>query len=176
MAKDTGGPIILRQSIIFLIYRLFLIELVFIGSYLIFDLPLMFLMDTDPNTASIELGTDYYGLTLLLITSVIEMIIIIVVVLKWVNLYYEIREDEIIERHGIISVNENAHSFRNFAAISISQGIIGRIFNYGTLKLYNPAIDHSLTLRKIGSPQKYKNFLINKLPKMTDGLVVSHKK
>jgi len=170
-----NSPIIIRQNIIFLIYRLFIIQMVFIGSYAVFDLPLMLLMDSNTATPAFELQADYIGMILLFITSLIEMIAIIITVLKWFNLYYEIREEEIIERRGIISVKENTHSFRNFAAISITQGIIGRIFNFGNIRLFNPALEHSLTLKNIKNPLRYKEILTQKLPK-NESLIIMQKK
>jgi uncharacterized membrane protein YdbT with pleckstrin-like domain len=171
-----NGPIILRQNIIFLIYRLFMIQMIFIGSYAVFELPLILLLDSDTATQALELQADYIGMLLLFVTSLIEMIAIIVTVLKWFNLYYEIRDEEIIERRGIISVKENTHSFRNFAAISITQGIIGRIFNFGTIRLYNPALEHSLTLNRISAPLRYKELLTAKLPKQNESLLIPQKK
>lgn len=156
---------IIHQNLIFLIYKLFIIELLFMGTYLLFDLPVLLLMDGDTATTQIELQADWFGVTLLFILSLIQMVVIIIAVLQWVNSIYEIHEHEFIERRGIISIHENTHSFRNFSAISITQGIMGRIFNFGTIRMYHPLLGHSVTLKKISSPLKYERILKEKLPK-----------
>lgn len=176
MEEKNNEPVIIRPNLIFLIYKLFIIELLFIGSYLLFDLPVLLLMDGDTTTTKIELQTDWYGLTLLFILSMIQMVVIIIAVLRWFNNYYEIHEHEIIERRDLFSIHENTHSFRNFSAISITQGIIGRIFNFGTIKLYHPLLGHSITMKKISSPLKFERMLKEKLPKGgSENMVINNK-
>ncbi len=172
MATESHEPVIIRQNLIFLIYKLFILELLFIGTYLLFDLPVLLWMDGDTSTVQIEPQADLFGLTLLFILSMIQMVIIIFIVLHWFNSYYEIHADEVVERHGLISIRENTHSFRNFAAISITQGIIGRIFNFGNIKLYHPLLGHSITMKRISAPLKYERMLKEKLPKTGDNLII----
>jgi hypothetical protein len=171
MAQST---LIVRQSIIFLVLKLLFIELLLIASYIVFDLPLMLITDADKTTPEFETQTNWYGISLLLILSMIEMIVIIITVLHWFNHYCEIDRDDIIQRKGIVSIQESANSFRNFTAVTVHQGIFGRIFNYGTIRLFNPALDHSLTIKNASSPNKYKNIIMERLPK-NDMTVIQHK-
>jgi len=176
MAEKTTEPIFLRQNLIFLVYRLFIAQIIFIGTYILLDLPVLLLMDGDTSTPQIEVQADWYAITLLTILSLVQMIIIVIIVLRWYNSYCEIREDDIIERHGFISTRENTHSYRNFSAISISQGVIGRIFNFGNVKLFNPALDHKLVIKRVSSPTRYMKLLSERLPKTNESVLFTNKK
>jgi membrane protein YdbS with pleckstrin-like domain len=156
---------VIRQNIIFLVFKLLLIEFVLIASYVLLDLPLMLLVDADSSTVEFETQADFYGISLLFILSMIEMIVIIVTVLRWYNSQWEINKDDIIQKKGLISIQESVDSFRNFTGVTVHQGIFGRIFNYGTIKLFNPALDHSITIKNVSSPTKYKNLIAERLPK-----------
>jgi len=167
-------PLIVHQNVILLIFKLLLIEFVLIGSYIVFDLPIILLMDGDASTVQLDPQADWYGIALLFILSMIEMIVIIVTVLQWVNNYAEIRKDDIVQKKGIISVHESVNSFQNFTAVTVHQGILGRIFNYGVIRLFNPALDHSITIKNISSPTKYKDIIAEKLPK-NNMTLIQHK-
>jgi membrane protein YdbS with pleckstrin-like domain len=158
-------PVIVRQNIVFLVFQLLFIEFVLIASYILFDIPLLLLVDADKSTPEFEAQADWYGISLLFILSMIEMVVIIIMVIRWFNYYCEIRNDDIILKKGIISIQESVNSFRNFTAVTVHQGIFGRIFNYGTIKLSNPALDHSITIKNVSSPTKYKNIISERLPR-----------
>lgn len=168
-------PVTIRQSIFFLVWKLVVVDLLLITTYAIADLPILILSDTNPDMGLI-LSEDWFGLTTLLILTTIEMFVIIYIVLKWANENYEIRENDIIHRRGIIKIKEDMYSMRNFTAISLIQTIPGRIFRYGNVKLYNPALNHSLTLLRISNPEKYNELLSEKLPKAGENIVVKNNK
>jgi membrane protein YdbS with pleckstrin-like domain len=157
-------PIIIRQNIVFLIFKLLFVEFVFIASYLAFDFPLMLLIDGDKSTPEFEAQANWYGISLLFILSMVEMVVIIIMVLRWFNYNCEIRKDDIVQKKGVISSRESVDSFRNFTAVAVHQGIFGRIFNYGTIRLFNPALDHSITIKNVSSPTKYQNLIAERLP------------
>lgn len=160
-----------RQSIFFLIIKLILLDLLLVIFYALFDLSILFIADTNPDIGLI-LQADWMGFGTLFIVTAAEMIMVIFIVLNWVNEQFEIRNDEIIHRRGILRTREDIHSFRNFAAVTINQSLWGRIINYGTIKLFNPALNHTLLMVRIHNPYKIKNILTEKLPKINESVML----
>lgn len=163
-------PTVIRQSLIFLIIKLFVFDLFLLTAYILLELPIILLADTDPTPATI-LTADWFGIITLTVTTLVEMIFVIILVLQWVNEYYEISRYDISHRHGVIKIREDRHLFRNFSAVSIIQTIPGRIFNYGTIKLYNPALNHELLLHRISNPNKYIRQITESIPASADMIV-----
>lgn len=163
--------ITVRQSVFFLITKLLFLNLLFLLIYALFDLSILFLADTNPNIGLI-LQADWMGVITLFIASSVEMVMVIIIVLKWVTEIYEIQEDKIIHKRGVLRVKEDVHSFRNFTAVSITKNLTGRIINYGTIKLYNPAINHTLLMPRIQSPEQIKSFLTERLSSLNENPII----
>ena len=171
--EDSVFPtsITVRQSSFFVIIKLIMLDLLLVVFYAVFDMSILFIADTNPDLGLI-LQADWMGFSTLFIATAAEMVIIIFIVLNWVNEQFEIRNDEIIHRRGILRIREDVHSFRNFSSVTINQSLWGRIINYGTIKLYNPALNHTLFLSRIHNPHKIKNILTEKLPKINESVML----
>jgi uncharacterized membrane protein YdbT with pleckstrin-like domain len=150
-----------RQSIAFLLLRLIVIEMLasfvvvvvngFIISPLINDVIRSFLFQLNVPILYIFL-------------VILKIILAIYVVLQWVNEYYKITPKEIIHKKGFIFKKEERYKINHVAEISLEQGFFGRIFNYGTIKLYDWATDKTAYLYLIHNPVRYKNVLHRLIP------------
>ena len=74
---------------------------------------------------------------------------------------------EIIEENGIIRIVETAFSTERIETVKVSQNLWGRIFNYGTLIVYNPVLKADLTLFNIPAPYKYAEIIESREAKET---------
>ena len=166
-------PIIIRKSILFLIGELFLCEFFFLGVYIVFELSTLFINNANTSTLSL-LQADWIGILILSGLTMIQMLCVTIIVLQWVNNSYEIRNEDIIHRQGLFRTQENTYAFQNFTAAEVSQSIFGKIFNYGSIKIYNPAIQHQLIMKDITSPLKYSKTITENLAK-DSAMVIAQK-
>ena len=89
------------------------------------------------------------------------------VVLDWLNEYYEIRSDRFIHRKGIFSRKDEEYPFVNIESVKLSQGFIGRLFNYGTLELFEFKPIKYRTMYLIHNPARYLHILESLMPEAT---------
>lgn len=90
-----------------------------------------------------------------LITISVESCIVIALFIRWSMTNYEIRPGELISRSGLLMRKMDIHSLKNMQTVYTRQGILGRMFRYGTVRLYNPMSKEELLLEDISDPERY---------------------
>ena len=88
--------------------------------------------------------------------------IIFSIILKWHFEYIEITKEAIIKHKGIFYKKEEIFACNYIESITLNQDFIGMMFNYGTLKLFDPVLKEPIYLYNIASPKKYSE-VINKI-------------
>jgi len=88
---------------------------------------------------------------------------------KWRSTYYEIYPDRVVIRKGIIARRRDEIQMDQFGALSIEQGMMGRMLNYGNLRFATGSMGAvGRTLRQIPNPEYYLqliNSMLNRVPK-----------
>ena len=100
---------------------------------------------------------------------VIQTAMIIIVVLDWVNRYYELRPDEIVQISGIITKREVEYPYGNIQSITVIQGLMGRICNFGTIDIYIPTLWNDLYFTEVPDPHKFVEIVKEFNPTMEGG-------
>jgi hypothetical protein len=77
------------------------------------------------------------------------------IIFEWLEEYYEIYPREVIHKKGIIFKNEQRYILKHIGSVTLLQGIWGRIFNFGTIKLYDWLLGKDTYLYLIHNPIKY---------------------
>ena len=159
--QDGGYSYYVRQSIFILIIRLILGE-AFIG--------LLFFLVRFPVITNTEPLNFYYlsGIAYALVVAAIQIaniIIILYINLTWLRTTYTVRQKDIIVHRGIIHVTEVEYSTERIETVNVDQGIIGRIFNYGSVRVFNPVLKEDVVLENIPSPYLYAAVIANHQPK-----------
>jgi uncharacterized membrane protein YdbT with pleckstrin-like domain len=97
------------------------------------------------------------------ITHVLKNIFLIYIVMnlvmQWVGNMYFITEKYLLKREGIINVKEKIYDMKIIRAVSVNQGLIGRLFNYGDITIRTSAsggYNDEIYLMGIAQPEKYK--------------------
>lgn len=99
---------------------------------------------------------DIYLITIIqMFVALIFFVLAIFVSLQWKNDYYEILKDGIVHKSGVIFKRELAYSCSNIESVQLYQGLLGNLFGYGTIELYDPALKKKIYLINISSPQRY---------------------
>lgn len=93
----------------------------------------------------------------------------IYIVVLWVNDYYKISSLELIHKRGFIFKKEEKDLLEHLGALKLDQGLLGRIFNFGTLTLYNWALEQNVVMYNIHNPVRYRDILRILLPNIDEG-------
>lgn len=160
--NDGAYSYTIHQTSFLLILRLILTEIII-------------MMATYSIRVLLNQITEYlnWQLPLFIITSeviilqIINLYLIINIVLQWINLTYTFNPKEVIIRQGVFSTNSVTYEFANLQSMTIVQNIIQKIFNYGTIKLFNPVLKEDVYLIDIPDPNKYANIIQQYQPDMT---------
>lgn len=156
-----------RQSIVFLITKLMVLDILATFVVLIFFSPLIVPLSTEIKTQIISYNILYFGLLLFG-----KIMLTLFIVLAWLNEYYEITPTKIFYRRGIIWRKEDTYDLSrdksskttSITSIGIQQGVLGRIFNYGTLFFYDRGVFKYYYLYYIHNPLRYLEVLHRLLP------------
>lgn len=135
--------IIIRKAPILLLARLIIVLLVFS----VFHLLLTFIIvEVDGSTFGRILSATQ------LLLFVITILWMTYLIFMWRNEYYKVEKKGIVHRKGVLYRRERSYSCSNVESITLRQDLIGKIFRYGTIVLYDPALKKKIYLRNITRP------------------------
>ena len=138
----------IRESVVLLVLRILLLQLL-LGVFL-YGITVINLMLTLEDI----MDRPFPVITLLYISSVIFFLIYtIIAILQWRNHHYVIQRNGITHRTGLFSYQEQNYSCSNIESISLNQGVWGKLFNFGTIELYDPALERHFFLHYVSQPQ-----------------------
>jgi uncharacterized membrane protein YdbT with pleckstrin-like domain len=90
---------------------------------------------------------------------IIPLIIQIVRVLAASCYSIEIYDQKIVVKSGVLNKSEKQAMFAGVYAVSLEQSFIGRIFDYGDIRIDAPGNWADINTVGIKSPREFKNFL-----------------
>lgn len=157
--KIVVTHITIRQSIFFLLMKLILLEL-FAALVFIISQSLYFSPSFTPLISTLQPFSTLFFFVLVCIKTLVMMSIIF----SWLEEYYEITPTEIIHKKGIIFKKEQRYRLKHVGSFTLEQGFWGRIFNFGTIRLYDWLISKDAHLYLIHNPRKYHHILEDLLP------------
>lgn len=149
----------IRQSIFILILKIVIVELIAAIAIIIFH---SFI--TSVGVRDTIGSTNFFNIPLFIVLVIMKTSLTIYVIFLWIEEYYEITPKEITHRNGFIFKSVEGNSISHLGALEIEQDILGRFFNYGTLKLFNWALEREVTLYLIHNPMKYYAILQQLIP------------
>lgn len=158
---------ILRRSIFYLIITLIAIELFFDLLFLGLRFALMIVV----LPSDIAKTVTYLSFSVFSSYSVLKAIFMLYLAIRWVTTRYELYDGEVRFKHGIVLKQEKIYMCTYTQEVVTSQGFLGRIFNFGTIELYNPVLKESVYIDSIPNPTKYTEMIKNGLPDQAEGLV-----
>lgn len=155
--EDTGKEeykLIFRESTVLIVLRLLAAELLF-TLVLILSSSVFSLLGR-----YIEIFNNLsLNLVVLLVLLMANIIIVLFIVLKWQSEYAELARGSLTKHQGILSKSEQKYACNFVEIITIKQSVLGMIFDYGTIELYDPAIKEQIYLVNIATPKKYKELI-----------------
>lgn len=101
------------------------------------------------------------------VLQLINLYLILSIVLKWINVTYTFNPKEVIVKQGVFSTKTITYEFANLQSMTVTQNMIQKIFNYGTVKLFNPVLKEEVHLIDIPTPNKFANLIQQYQPEIT---------
>ena len=150
----------IRQSIFFMIMKLLVLEV--FAAFGIVCLHLYFYSTKLPD--EVIKSFIVFGMPVFIILVIIKTVFMSNIIIQWLEEYYEITPTEVVHKRVLIFKKEDRYSLEHIRSIGLSQGILGRIFNYGNLTLHDWLKDKYIYLYLIHSPKKYYQVLLSLLP------------
>ncbi len=154
MDKDDvtqySNYLIIRKSATVLLLRLVTFEILAGSLYLLLRIGLRYL-DIQFDTA---FTLDPLSIVKSLSFIIVEIAVVGFIILEWVNNYYILTPYEIKCIMGIFSRREANYSIKNLQSVSYEQGVIGRLFNFGNVKAFSPALSKEIFLTEVTSPKQ----------------------
>lgn len=149
----------IRQSIVFLLLKLILIDVFAVALVLVFFSSFVSPVSIETKIEIISLRFVYFGALLLL-----KIIFDTYITLLWLNNYYEITSEIVTHRYGIFWQKEDSFKVTHIKNYGIRQGIFGKLFNYGDLHFYDWFLQQEYTMFQVHNPHKYLKILEDMLP------------
>ncbi|MDO8657376.1 MAG: PH domain-containing protein [Candidatus Levybacteria bacterium] len=159
LGKIVVTHVNIRQSIYLLLLKLISIDIFAALFVLAFFSSLFLPFSTEVKINIVSNNGIYFFLLVLFKISVTLFL-----VLRWLNEYYEITPFKIIHRKGIIWSKEKAYKIEHIESVSLKQGIIGKVLNYGTIEFYDWRTKNNVSIYLIHNPIKYMNILESLVP------------
>lgn len=148
-----------RQSISILLAKLIFLEIIAAVIFFLFH-PFLFASQIMTSFPFVELYNTWAFITAIFA----KMILTIYVVLAWLNEYYEISPALVKHKKGILFVRREQLALDDIQSISLHQGLIGKIFNFGTLSLFDWKWRKNEYLYDVHNPTKYVEIIEKLLP------------
>lgn len=150
----------IRQSIFFLVLKLLFVEAVAASAIIAFH---SFIISNEIRTIP-STNISLFNVPFFLILVAIKTAFTIFIIVQWLEEYYEITPKEIIHRNGLLVKKEEKYTIEHMASCELEQGFLGRVFNYGSLKLFDWAQEKDVYIYLIHNPLKYHKIMITLMP------------
>jgi hypothetical protein len=160
---EPASPLIIRKSIAVLVSKILALQLVVVLLYVLIRLSKywffgQFFADNDYHHLNFWLGIMVFLVLLLL-----QTIILVSLVLEWFFEYYDLRKDLIVHTKGVFRKKEDIYSLKTVEAGNVLQSFTGKIFKFGTVRIYSPVLKREYFLSDIPDPHNIRAAVIDLL-------------
>lgn len=161
MRDDSKMTYIIRKSFPLLVIRIILAELILEGIYVGWRFGIDFLpIETDVKVLFHAITTGVF-----IVVTILQIILLVVIFSKWMNEYYELQDDEIIQWTGILTKRGKSYQYNNLQSLTVHQSILGRLLKYGTVSMYVPALGQDLDFTEVPKPFAFVELIKQHFPK-----------
>jgi hypothetical protein len=163
--KITLSHLTVRQSISLLAVKLVTLDII------VFTLIGLLLFLISNPVISFQYILAPYGIGLLSLIGISEIILTIYIVLEWVNEYFEISPHHIVHKRGVFFIKEDHYMLEHVGNVEVYQGIIGKYLNYGNIILYETSLTNIIvSMMYIHNPWKYERVINHLLGNVDEGI------
>lgn len=138
----------IRQSSVILMTHIVFIELIMVFLHILMG---EFFIISWLHSASA------FGLSAMtwetIIFHTMNIVVIFMIIRNWANTAYTLTPWVVSITSGIFSKTRTSFDINHIESASVKQGILWRLFDYGTVQIKSPFFDHDIFLKRIPSPQ-----------------------
>jgi len=139
----------IKKTITIVIIKLVALQVFFVLCY--FAVSFVSSSIAQFNNGTFVVLTTYDSLFFAII-AIVQMASSLYILLGWVMEKYSIFPDKIEHQSGIIFRETDSWQINNVETAFIAEGIIARIFNFGTITFHSPTLENHIILRDVPSP------------------------
>ncbi|MBD3270782.1 PH domain-containing protein [Candidatus Peregrinibacteria bacterium] len=157
MATDnqTIKYIQLHQSLVVLMVRIFLLQVVLTLGFLIVRASYQSIFGASLDNSGIDFFIVY------MILKAIDIIGILIIALLWANKYYRISPESVSAFEGWINKKTDIISMRTISSVKLKQSFLGRIFGYGVIRVECMFSKQVIHLKYITKPHHFRKMIQN---------------
>lgn len=159
-AKIEMDYVTVRQSISILLLRLIVLEVLAAVGIIVAYLVVINILN--------DINFMLFEIPIFLLLVLLKIGLTVFIVLQWIDEYYKISTEEIIHKRGLIFKQEETNKLIHLTSLEVEQGLWGRIFNYGTIKMYNWSTEKTILLYLIHNPKRYAGILRKRIPNVDE--------
>ncbi len=146
--KLTLNHLNIRQSVFILLVRIVGADVLF--SLLFLGLFAVLVAGGAPEITGVVMTTVVF-----IVMGTIKLSIITSTVIQWLYEYYELNPEYLIHKRGFFYKKQEKYKMSNVRAIKLSEGILGEIFDFGTITVYDIRMQKYLDLYWVHNPNRY---------------------
>ena len=113
----------------------------------------------------IKIGLTGYVMLAIVLLMLFDLIYIIWQLLSWYSTSYTITNQRIIAKKGVLNTKKAYMPYRSIQDIDLSQNILEKILNIGTIRAYSAYDNNSMVLSNISNPGEVEDILFNQINK-----------
>ena len=83
---------------------------------------------------------------------------------RWSSETYEIQEEELIMRYGVLQRVEKAYPFSNMQSVIVRQSVLERLVGAGTVSVFVPTLGTDLFFTEVPNPQRFAESIKKAIP------------
>ncbi len=152
---------VIHRSITVLLFKGLVAWLLFVVIYIIVGVAISALSSASSGTtiALQALIKFWPSVTASIIILFLYGGLVLYITLDWIMNYYILDRKDLVTKFGILFTREVSYDLGGLESMEITQGLFGKLFNFGTLTLSNPVLDRKLKLRSIPEPYAEAQFI-----------------
>ncbi len=150
--------LIIHKSPILLAFKIIVLELLIELAYL--------LIVSTAQVLGEQLGYDLRLIspfTQLLLLPV-QIGVLVFMLLKWSGETYEIQDEELIMRAGVLKRTEKGYPYRNMQSVIVRQSIVERLVGAGTVSVFVPTLGTNLVFSEVPNPKQFAESIKKSIP------------
>jgi uncharacterized membrane protein YdbT with pleckstrin-like domain len=146
----------IHESAVLLTIRLLLLQLITALMDILCTMVLLLLFsNTIVQTAPLIISLSIASILL----QSFDAVMVLFIVLMWAHTTYIITPKEVIIRRGIAKLDEVTYELDGISEIEVQQDLLGRFFNYGTVRFLSKSLQDEVKLLNIPQPEMYSRML-----------------
>lgn len=121
----------------------------------------------------IQVSAEMLGYELRLISVFTQLLllpvqigILVFMLAKWSSETYEIHDEELVIRSGILKREERSYPYKNMQSVIVRQSILDGIAGAGTVSVFVPTLGTDLIFSEVPNPKRFAEHIKKSIPNL----------